>query len=75
MWQRPDAANHRKNLRRMVVALDGPRSNGCKGNTILDVPGDNRIDQYLRVLRQIAKPRPDGQTPDNEAYPAGRASK
>jgi len=22
-----------------------------------------------------AKPRPDGQTPDNEAYPAGRASK
>ena len=46
MRQRPDAANHRKNLQSAIVALDGPLSNGCKGGAILDMPGDNRIHQY-----------------------------
>ena len=52
-----DAANHRKNLQSTIVALDGPLPNGCKGGALPDMSGDNRIHQYLRVLRQIAKPR------------------
>src|SRR4051812_7194461 len=55
--QRPGAASHRKNLQSTIVALDGPLPNGCKGNAILDMLGDNRIHEYLRVPCQIAKPR------------------
>ena len=40
-----DAANHRKNLKSAIVALDGPLPNGCKGGAILDMRGDNWIHQ------------------------------
>jgi hypothetical protein len=50
------AARHGKDLQRMIVALDGPLSEGHKREAILHPFGDNRIHQDLRVSRQTAKP-------------------
>ena len=41
----------------LIIALDGPLSDGCKRDTVPDMPGDDRVHQYLRVRRQIAQPR------------------
>jgi hypothetical protein len=50
------AMNDGKNLERMIVALDGASSDRCKRDAVLDLFGDDRVDQYLRVIRQSAKP-------------------
>lgn len=57
MRARCSAANNYENLQSIIIALDGPRSDGCKRDTVPDMPGDNRVHQYLRVVGQTAKPR------------------
>src|SRR5258705_11627051 len=50
------AANHGKDLESTIIALDGQLADRCKRNAIPDMFGDDRVDQYLRVIRQTAKP-------------------
>ena len=59
MIEMPDRrvlANHGKNLQRMIVALDGPLSDGGQRNAVPDMLGDNRVYQDLPVIGQTAKP-------------------
>ena len=49
-------ANDGKHLNSMIIALDGLLANRCQRDTIPDMFGDNRIDQYLPVVSQTAKP-------------------
>ena len=49
-------AGHGKDLEIMIVALDGPLSDRGKRDAVLDMLGDNGIDQYLPIVRQAAKP-------------------
>ena len=51
------ASNDGKDLEGTIVALDGLPSDRCQRDAIPDMSGDDRVHQYLRVLRQAAKPR------------------
>ncbi len=50
------AALNGKDLQWMIVALDGPLSEGHRRDALLHPFGDNRIHQHRRVIDPAAKP-------------------
>src|SRR5258705_980172 len=50
------AALNGKDLQWMIVALDGPLSEGHRRDALLRPFGDNRIHQHRRVIDPAAKP-------------------